>query len=193
MGRVALWIGNLRWSLDRAACFEAILRGSKEKLLRDAVLALVLFLGAVGAELISTTFLSIGYFFFVVEGSAYILFAAHFYPACISWRECHTALSVSCLFLTSNQRFCTCETAILGQGSGGIGDDRVVKRKMPVSFIPNPMIYNCLLHLGEGWKWKTKNSWSACMRVREGTEKRPFFIGKQMVRLRNKEWNAACL
>ena len=121
-----------------------------EKLLGSSVLTLVLFLGVVGAELISTTFLSIGYFFFVVEGSAYILFAAHFHPTCNPDASATPRLSVSCLFLTSNQRFCTCETPILGQGSGGIGGDRVVKRKMPVFFTPNPMIYNCLLHLGEG-------------------------------------------
>lgn len=41
---------------------------------------------------------------------------------------------------------------------GGIGSDRVVKRKMPVSFTPNPVNYNCLLHLGEGEKLKTADA-----------------------------------
>ena len=35
-------------------------------------------------------------------------------------------------------------------GSGFIGCGRVVKRKLPVSFTPNPMNYNYLLYLCEG-------------------------------------------
>lgn len=51
-----------------------------EKLLGDSVLALVLFLGVVDTEAISRSFLSIGYFFFIVEGSVYLLFVHTFIP-----------------------------------------------------------------------------------------------------------------
>ena len=106
----------------------------------------------VDTEAISRSCLSIGYFFFLSWKAVHTFFLPHtFIPRAYSDASATPRLLVSCLFLiTSNQRFCACETPILGQGSGGIGRDRVVKRKMPVSFTPNPMNYNCLLHLGEG-------------------------------------------
>jgi hypothetical protein len=48
-----------------------------EKLLGDSVLALVLFLGAVGAEAISLSFLSIGYFFFLSLKAVHTFFLPH--------------------------------------------------------------------------------------------------------------------
>ena len=109
---------------------------------------------------------------FSCRGRLCVLLAAHFYPVCTSWREYHTSALFFVLFLTSNLHFCACETAILGQRSGFIGSDGVVKRKIPVSFIPNPMNYTYLLYLCEGWRWKTKNRWRARMRVRVVTAKR---------------------
>lgn len=66
-------------------------------------------------------------------------------------------------------------------GSGLICCVRKVKRKNPVSFTPNPVNHNCLLHPCEGWRRKTKNSWRARMRVGLGQR---FFTGKQIAAVR---------
>ena len=53
-----------------------------EKLLGSSVLTLVLFLGAVGAEAISRSFLSIGYFFFLSWKAVHTFFLPHTFIPC---------------------------------------------------------------------------------------------------------------
>lgn len=84
------------------------------------------------------------------------------------------------LFLTSDLHFLHAQSVILLLRSGLICCVRKVKRKNPVSFTPNPVNHNYLLHPCEGWRRKTKNSWRARMRVRR-VVRGLFFMGKQMV------------
>ena len=113
------------------------------------------------------SFLSIGYFsFLVVEGCVCFLFTAHFWSrAHILMRAPHW-LPAAYLFLTSDLHFLHAQSVILLLRSGLICCVRKVKRKNPVSFTPNPVNHNCLLHPCEWWRRKTKNSRRA--RMREG-------------------------
>ena len=96
------------------------------------------------------SFLSIGYFsFLVVEGCVCFLFTAHFYPrahlgASTTWNTRLLPISYvrSALSARSIRDF--------RPGSGFIGCGREVKRKNPVSFTPNPVNHNFLLHPCEG-------------------------------------------
>lgn len=114
------------------------------------------------------SFLSIRYFsFLVVEGCACFLLPPTFDPVRTSWCEHHIGLPAACLFLTSDLHFLHAQSVILLLRSGLICCVRKVKRKNPVSFTPNPVNHNCLLHPCEVWRWKTKNNWRARMRARE--------------------------
>ena len=77
-------------------------------------------------------------------------FTAHFYPARTSWCEYHVELSAAYLFLTSDLHFLHAQSVILLLRSGLIYCVRKVKRKIPVSFTPNPVNRNYLLHPCEG-------------------------------------------
>ena len=113
------------------------------------------------------SFLSIGYFsFLVVEGCVCFLLPPTFDPVGTSWCEHHIWLPAAYLFLTSDLHFLHAQSVILLLRSGLICCVRKVKRKNPVSFTPNPVNHNCLLHPCEAWRRKTKNSWRA--RMREG-------------------------
>ena len=98
----------------------------------------------------SGAFLSIGYFsFLVVEGCVCFLFTAHFYPrahlgASTTWNTRLLPISYvrSALSARSIRDF--------RPGSGFIGCGREVKRKIPVSFTPNSVNHNFLLHPCEG-------------------------------------------
>lgn len=128
------------------------------------------------------SFLSIGYFsFLVVEGCVCFLFTAHFWSReHILMRAPHW-LPAAYLFLTSDLHFLHAQSVILLLRSGLICCVRKVKRKNPVSFTPNPVNHNCLLHPCEAWRRKTKNSWRARMRVGLGQR---FFTGKQIALVR---------
>lgn len=162
-------------------CIEAWLDGCVERLLGDSCPEIALISCAVVVEGIFCPFsvgysLSfcqlllfsfIGYFsFLVVEGCACFLFTVHF------WSRAHILMwaprgTLGCyLFLTSDLRFLHAQSVILLLRSGLIYSVRKVKRKNPVSFTPNPVNHNCLLHPSEWWRRKTKNSWRA--RMREG-------------------------
>ena len=104
--------------------------------------------------------------FLVVEGCVCFLFTAHFYPAHTSWCEYHVELSAAYLFLTSDLHFLHAQSVILLLRSGLICCVRKVKRKIPVSFTPNSVNHNFLLHPCEVWRWKTKNSWRAYARAK---------------------------
>lgn len=128
------------------------------------------------------SFLSIGYFsFLVVEGCVCFLLPPTFDPVRISWCGHHIGLPAAYLFLTSDLHFLHAQSVILLLRSGLICCVRKVKRKNPVSFTPNPVNHNCLLHPCEGWRRKTKNSWRARMRVGLGQR---FFTGKQIAAVR---------
>lgn len=128
------------------------------------------------------SFLSIGYFsFLVVEGCVCFLLPPTFDPVRTSWCEHQIGLPAACLFLTSDLHFLHAQSVILLLRSGLICCVRKVKRKNPVSFTPNPVNHNCLLHPCEAWRRKTKNSWRARMRVGLGQR---FFTGKQIALVR---------
>ena len=149
------WGGGLRIgveALDRAACFWSYIGW----LYGETIVGLCPHMGL-----------------FSCRGRLCVLFWPHTFIPCVHPDASTTPrLTFSCFSLTSNLHFCACETAILGQRSGFIGWSREVKRKIPVSFTPNPMNYNHLLYSCEGWSWKMKNSWRARMRVRVRTAKR---------------------
>ena len=96
-------------------------------------------------------------------------FTTHFYPAHTSWCEHHIWLPTAYLFLTSDLHFLHAQSVILLLRSGLICCVRKVKRKIPVSFTPNPVNHNYLLHPCEGWRRKTKNSWRARAKGSERT------------------------
>ena len=77
-------------------------------------------------------------------------FTAHFYPARTSWCEYHVELSAAYLFLTSDLHFLHAQSVVLLLRSGLINCVRKVRRKNPVSFTPNPVNHNYLLHPCEG-------------------------------------------
>lgn len=77
-------------------------------------------------------------------------FTAYFYPVHTSWCEYHVELSAAYLFLMSDLHFLHAQSVILLLRSGLINCVRKVKRKIPVSFTPNPVNHNYLLHPCEG-------------------------------------------
>ena len=117
-----------------------------------------------------------------------------FDPVRTSWCEHHIGLPAACLFLTSDLHFLHAQSVILLLRSGLICCVRKVKRMNPVSFTPNPVNHNYLLHPCEGWRRKTKNSWRARMRVGLGQR---FFMGKYIVSVRrviySTNWRSASI
>lgn len=108
-------------------------------------------------------------------------FTTHF------WSRAHILMwaprgTLGCyLFLTSDLHFLHAQSVILLLRSRLIYCVRKVKSKIPVSFTPNPLNHNCLLHPCEWWRRKTKNSRRARMRVGLGQR---FFTGKQIALVR---------